>query len=70
MANKKPKRPKQRPAAAESRQITVTIRSGQEWKAWVDGLADHVRLDVAKVIDHALIDYANKHGYKPPAPRR
>jgi hypothetical protein len=70
MATKKPKRPKQAKPAAAGRQITVTIKSGPEWKAWVDGLAEHVRNDVAKVIDHALVDYAAKHGYAKPAPRR
>ena len=50
--------------------IAVTLRGSEEWKSWVEGLADHCRTDVAKVIDRALIDLARKEGYKPDAPRR
>jgi hypothetical protein len=41
-----------------------------EGKAWLEGLAEHCRLDVAKVIDRALIDYAKHEGYEPEAPQR
>lgn len=50
--------------------VQVTLRGSEEWKHWVQGLADHVRSDVAKVIDRALIDYARKEGYDPNAPSR
>jgi hypothetical protein len=50
--------------------IAVTLRGSEPWKAWVEGLANHCRLDVAKVIDRALIDYARKEGFNKEAPRR
>jgi hypothetical protein len=50
--------------------IAVTLRGGPDWKGWVEGLANHCRMDVAKVIDRALIDYARKEGFKPEAPQR
>lgn len=50
--------------------IAVTLRGSPEWKEWVEGLAEDRRLDVAKLIDCALIDYAKTHGYLPKAPPR
>jgi hypothetical protein len=60
----KPKAKAARPA------IAVTLRGSAEWKEWVEGLADYCRLDVAKLIDRALIDIARKEGYKAEAPSR
>jgi hypothetical protein len=57
-------------AKVERPAIAVTLRGSPAWKSWVEGLADHCRLDVAKVIDRALIDYARKEGYKAEAPSR
>ena len=50
--------------------IAVTIKGSPEWKHWIDGLADHCRLDVAKVIDRAMVEYAKAVGYDRKAPRR
>jgi hypothetical protein len=50
--------------------IAVTLRGTPAWKDWVEELAEHCRLDVAKVIDRALIDYARKEGFKREAPSR
>ena len=55
---------------AERKAIAVVIKGGPEWKAWLEGLADHCRTDVAKVIDKALIGYAKSEGYNQEAPRR
>jgi hypothetical protein len=60
-----------RPAAATDRKtIAVTIKGSPEWKEWIDGLADHCRLDVAKVIDLAVVRYAETEGYNRKAPQR
>jgi hypothetical protein len=68
MAKKKaPARPA---AAAERKTIAVTIKGSPEWKEWIDGLADHCRLDVAKVIDLAVVRYAETEGYNRKAPQR
>ncbi|MDR3618236.1 MAG: hypothetical protein P4L85_02725 [Paludisphaera borealis] len=50
--------------------IAVVIKGGSDWKTWLEGLADHCRTDVAKVIDQALIKYAKDEGYDAEAPRR
>jgi hypothetical protein len=50
--------------------IAVTLRGPPEWKDRVLGLADHCRMDVSKVIDRALIDYARKESYNEEAPSR
>jgi|PeaSoiMetatran63_FD_contig_21_141789_length_252_multi_22_in_0_out_0_1 hypothetical protein len=67
MAKRKATKPK---PAAERKAIAVTIKGDPAWKAWLDGLADHCRSDVAKVIDKALIGYAKSEGYDQEAPRR
>jgi hypothetical protein len=58
------------PSRADRPAIAVTLRGGPAWKEWVEGLADHCRLDVAKVIDQALVEYAKGKGYAREAPRR
>lgn len=67
MARKKaaPKR-----SAGKASTIAVTLRGSQEWKSWLEALAKHARLDVAKVIDRAVIDFAKKEGFGPEAPKR
>lgn len=56
--------------ASDRKTIAVTIKGSPEWKDWIDGLADHCRLDVAKVIDRAVIEYAKTEGYDRKAPQR
>jgi hypothetical protein len=67
MANKKTARP---PAANDRKTIAVTIKGSRAWKDWIDGLADHCRLDVAKVIDLAVVRFAETEGYDQKAPQR
>ncbi len=65
---------RRKPAAvkpqAERKAIAVVIKGGPDWKAWLEGLADHCRTDVAKVNDKALIGYARSEGYNQEALRR
>ena len=61
--------PESRPDPGGRRNV-VSIRGTVEWRDWLMGLADHRRLAAADVIDQALIEHAQKHGYAPPAPRR
>jgi hypothetical protein len=48
----------------------VTLHVSPEWKDWIDGLARHCRLDVAKVIDLAVVQFAKGEGYQHDAPER
>jgi hypothetical protein len=56
--------------ATPRRTVAVTLKGGPEWKAWLQGLSDHCRLDVAKVIDRSLVEFAKREGYDAPAPLR
>jgi hypothetical protein len=67
MARKNPKGPRPEPGA---RRNIVSIRGTEAWRDWLMGLAEHRRLKAADVIDQALIEYAERYGYKVPAPRR
>ena len=59
-----------KPTEGKASTIAVTLRGSKEWKAWLESLAKHTRLDVAKVIDRAVIDFAKKEGFEPEAPER
>jgi hypothetical protein len=56
--------------ASDRKTIAVTIKGSPEWKEWIEGLAEHCRLDVAKVIDLAVVDFAKSEGYERKAPQR
>lgn len=67
----RPKKASGAPAKATERPgIVVTLKGSQEWKAWVDDLANHCRTDVSKLIDSALVDYAKARGFTTEAPKR
>ena len=68
MARKKTSRSK--PDQREASTIAVTLRGSPEWKSWVEAAGEAWRLDVAKVIDRALIDFAIKEGFDQEAPER
>jgi hypothetical protein len=70
LAVAKKKAPRGKAAPPKASTIAVTLRGSPEWKAWVEALARHARLDVAKVIDRALIDFAEKEGFDQEAPQR
>ena len=53
-----------------TRRNVVSIRGTEAWRDWLMELAAHRRLKAADVIDQALIEYAQKHGYIEPAPPR
>lgn len=49
---------------------TILIRGTGEWAAWLEGGAEFCRLDVAKLIDLAVVAYLKKEGYGVPPPKR
>jgi len=57
-------------AESEARRNVVSIRGTERWRDWLMGLAAHRRLKASDVIDQALIEYAQRHGYDKPAPPR
>lgn len=59
-----------KPTGGKGRTNLTNIRSTEDWKAWLDELAQFDRSTVADVIDHALVDYARAKGFPKPAPPR
>lgn len=53
-----------------SRPTAFAIKGSMEWRAWVEGGAEHCRTDVSKLIDAALVEYLTARGYEPPPPKR
>lgn len=67
----KPKtQPKASPPAPKGAPIAVTVRGSEEWKGWVERGTEHCRLDTAKVIDAALIEFFRSRGFTEEAPKR
>ncbi len=76
MAKGKPKGGK-RPGAGRKakpvreQQATLLVRGSQEWRRFVDKLAEHDRASsLAEVVDRALEAYAKAVGYPGEVPRR
>lgn len=62
MAKREPKR---------TREAATFIRSSEEWKQWIERLAEFDRgSSVADLLDRAAVAYAKKIGFDEPAPRR
>jgi hypothetical protein len=55
------------PAPATS---IVSVRCSLEFRAWLDGLADHERISVSDLFDRAMTSYARDIGYKKIPPKR
>ena len=52
------------------RATALTIRAGEEWKAWLERLARHCRLTTSTVVDLAVVRYAKEMGFEEPPPER
>jgi hypothetical protein len=66
-------RPKTPAGAAGKGSKTVAmapVRSTPEWGAWVGRLLEHERMAWPDLVDKALVAYAQRVGFKEPAPRR
>jgi hypothetical protein len=63
---RKPGRPKREGPARES---VVALKGSREWKVWLDGFANHLRLGLASTIEQSLLWYAKQHDYKRPPKR-
>jgi hypothetical protein len=62
--------------AMKSRISTITIRAGEDWTVWLDGLCEAMARDAGMptpdrtaIIDHALTRLASERGYKAPPAR-
>ena len=53
-----------------SKPIALQVRSGPEWKAWLEKLAKYDRTTAAEVADRALAAYARSIGFPDAPPDR
>jgi hypothetical protein len=63
-------RPKRMLSEEDQASAVITTRGTKKWHAWVLRLADFRRLRATDLIDQALVEYADKHGFTEPAPKR
>ena len=63
---RKPGRPKREGPARET---VVALKGSAEWKAWLDGFADHCRLGLADTVEQSLLFYAKERSYGGPPKR-
>lgn len=55
---------------ADNRVSLTTLKGSQAWAEWVGRLADHDRNTLIGLIDRALAEYAQNHGFSEPPPKR
>lgn len=59
-----------RPKATELKRPIASFKGTERFAGWFNGLMAHVRLPASVLIEHALVDFALKHGYNEPPPER
>lgn len=68
---KQPKRGPGRPKGEEpARRSMLSIRATEQWRDWINGLADHVDMPATVMIDQALKLYAKSVGFGDEFPGR
>lgn len=63
-------RKKSDPPNAPLREPALVVKGTKEWKAWIEDLATHLRMTKADMADRALIELAERTGYKVKPPIR
>jgi hypothetical protein len=56
--------------AKTHRELLTAIKGTPEWKAWVLGLADFLRVPLPVLMDNALCNYARQVSFEPEPPKR
>lgn len=66
------KRPKAvgRPKVVEPKRSLASLKGGDLYAQWLNGLVDHTHLPITILIEHALREYAQSHGYEAVQPKR
>ena len=60
-----------RPKSPEPVRSLMAVKGTGEFETWLDGLVEHTGLRTRSLVAvHALKEYAEKHGYAVPMPRR
>ena len=69
MVDSKRRRPGRPKRVGPSRDTVVAMKGSTEWKAWLDGFADHCRLGLADTIEQSLLWYAKEREFRVPPKR-
>jgi len=59
-----------RPKVDAPKRNILTMRGSEEWREWLNGLAEFCRLPTTTLVDHAVIKYAKDVGYEVAPPKR
>jgi hypothetical protein len=70
MAPPKKKKAMGRPKASDPKRSLASLKGGGKYAEWLVGLVEHSHLPVTILIEHALREYAERHGYSAPQPKR
>jgi hypothetical protein len=70
MAPPKKRKGMGRPKAEDPKRSLASLKGGERYAKWLAGLVDHSHLPVTILIEHALREYAERHGYTAPQPKR
>jgi hypothetical protein len=67
---KKKPAPVGRPKTEEPKRSLASLKGSESYAAWFDGLVDFSHLPASILIEHALREWAENHGYGKPQPKR
>lgn len=70
MAKKRVSKPGAAKAEAGERKSITTLKGSAEWGAWLERLADFDRNTIVGLIDRAVAEYAQNHGFEERPPKR
>ncbi len=62
--------PAPEPAKWEAKRLIFQMRGSDEFKAWLQALADYDATDATEVVERALAAYARTIGFTQPRPKR
>jgi len=48
----------------------VVVKGTEEWKRWIETAAEHLRVNVATLVDLSVTEYVKARGYDVPPPNR
>lgn len=71
MPPKKPKKPTPgRPKTENPKRSLASLKGSEEYAEWLESLTDHSHLPTAILIEQALREWAENHGFTKPQPKR
>lgn len=57
-------------ATRKPKGFVLSVRGTDDWRAWLQRLADHDRASMPDLLDRALVAYAKGVGFKEAPPKR